>query len=170
MRQSLKMFRLGSLAYERAGKLIFVDAYSRVHSGEKYWITDPTILDEFYLFEKQLLESIKDSRIRLVVDSISTLFIQNNAHDMLTFNSNRLKMLRRKGIFTLDCYVNKVLDEQTMFSFAHSYPIIVRMEFQSIEGGLRRTIQIGKMKSGEFQASKQPFTIDPNTGIITYGT
>jgi KaiC/GvpD/RAD55 family RecA-like ATPase len=169
MRQALKMYRLGSLTYEEAGRLIFVDAYSHAKSDEKYWVTNPNALDEFYLFERELLEGLRGKKIRLVVDSISTLFIQNDPNAYLSFNINRLKLLRRFNVLTLDSYVASVLDQRAMSALAHAYPTIIRMEFQPVPGGLRRIIQLGKMKSGEFQASKLPFTVDPDTGIMIYG-
>lgn len=168
MRLTLQSFRLGSKAYEESGQLVFVDAYSRGRSDEELWIPDASVLDEFYHFEKELLEKYASGNTRLIVDSVSTLFYQNEPAAYLGFNSNRLKLLRRMQIFTLDNYVRGVLDERSLFSLAHTYPVIVNMQFQAVEGDMRRALQLGKLKSGEFQAQYMPFTIDPRTGIIVY--
>jgi len=166
MRQSLASFRLGSGAYEEAGRLIFVDAYSRVRSTEKYWLPDPNVLDEFYLFEKKLLGRLAGRRVRLVVDSLSTLFIQNDPSVYLAFNANRLKLLRRLGVLTLDAFVKGVLDDRSLASLMHAYPVVINMQFENVGGSVRRIMQLLKMRSGEFQAAPIPLSISPKTGII----
>ena len=73
MRENMANFRLGTLAHERAGKIIFVDAYARERSGEKYSIPEPNNFDEFFLYQKKFVEMAGKGPVRLVVDSLSTI-------------------------------------------------------------------------------------------------
>ncbi len=58
------------------------------------------------------------------------------------------------------------LDERTMNALRHAYPVIVNMRYVTSEGLIQRYLQLGKLKSGQFQATQHLFTIDPRTGIV----
>jgi KaiC/GvpD/RAD55 family RecA-like ATPase len=168
MRQHMAGFRLGTVAYERIGQLLMVDAYGRELSRERRVVPEPTNLDEFFVYQKQTVDEALAThrRVRMVVDSLSTVMAVNTPTDCIEFNSHRLRYLRAHRVLTLDNYVAGVLDERTMAGLSHAYPLIVRLSYHGTANDLTRYIQLGKLKSGMFSASERPFTIDPRTGIV----
>ncbi len=166
MRRSMANFRLGTVVYEEVGRLIFVDAYARQRSPERYWIPDPDNLDEFFVYERDLIESLGDRPSRLIVDSLSTILGTHDPAAIIEFNRDRLRYLRSKHVLTLDNYVTGLLDERTISGLSHAYPLILKMAYRDVEGGLTRYLQLGKLRSGQFTATRNEFTIDPRTGIV----
>jgi KaiC/GvpD/RAD55 family RecA-like ATPase len=168
MRQHMAGFRLGTAAYERIGQLIMLDAYGRELSTEQHVVPDPTNLDEFFLYQKQVLEEAMAAgrRVRVVVDSISSVMATNPSADVIEFNSHRLRYLRARRILTLDNFVSNVLDDRTVAGMSHTYPLILRLGYHTVNGSLVRHMQLGKLKSGQFSAGEHPFSIDPRTGIV----
>ncbi len=167
MRLTMASFRLGTIAHERAGKLVFVDASSRERSTELYSIPDPTSFDELFLYQKRIVEmAARSGPVRLVVDSLSTVLGLASSAEVVAFNATRLRYLRSRDVLTLDTIVKGVLDERAMNGLRHAYPMIVNLRYVASEGSVQRFIQLGKLKSGGFQATQYPFTIDPRTGVI----
>ena len=166
MRQNMSNFRVGSIAYERAGRLVFIDAYAHERSTERVVVPDPKNLDEYFAYERQVIDSFAGKPLRLVVDSISTLFATLDRTSILEFNRNRLRYLRARYVLTLDAYVVGLLDEQTMAGLSHAYPLILKMGFQSVDDSLQRYLQLGKLRSGQFSGERQTFRIDPRAGIV----
>jgi KaiC/GvpD/RAD55 family RecA-like ATPase len=168
MRLHMAGFRLGTVAYERIGQFIVLDAYGRELSGEQRIVLDPTNLDEYFLYERRTVEEAlsRGRSVRLVVDSLSTIMTTNLPGDIIEFNSNRLRYLRSKRVLTLDNYVANVLDERTLAGLSHAYGLIVRLNYRSTNGMLTRSMQLGKLKSGQFSAAEHQYSIDPRTGII----
>ena len=168
MRQHMAGFRLGTTAYERAGQLLMLDAYGRELSNEKRVVPDPTNLDEFFLYQKQIVVEARatDKRVRMVVDSLSTPMATSPANEIIDFNAHRLRYLRANRVLTLDNVVANVLDERTVGGLTHAYPLIIRMGYHMENGTMNRYIQLGKLKSGQFSANEHDFTIDPRTGIV----
>lgn len=168
MRQHMAGFRLGSSAYERIGQLLMLDAYGRELSQEKRVVADPTNLDEFFLYQKQVIEEALASgrRVRMVVDSLSTPMATTPPNEIIEFNAHRLRYLRSRRVLTLDNVVANVLDERTVAGLTHVYPLMLKMSYRHLDGTLARYIQLGKLKSGQFSANEHPFTIDPRTGLV----
>jgi len=166
MRQNMANLRLGTNAYEKAGRLVFVDAFSRGHSRERLHVMDPNNLEEFFAFEKQVLTPLRGSRIRLVVDSISTILGTLPRVEILQFGRARLRTLGSQRVLVLDNYVTGLLDEQTMAGLTHAYPLILRLGFLHGEAGMQRTLQLGKLRSGMFSGDRRLFRIDPHAGIV----
>lgn len=168
MRLHMAGFRLGTAAYERSGQLLMVDAYGRELSREPRVVPDPFNLDELFLYEKRALDEALASgrRVRLVVDSLSSVLAANRPLDILEFASHRLRYLRARRIFTLDAFVSGVLDERTLAGLAHAYPLILRLRYSLVNNALVRYVQLGKLKSGQFSATEHQFSIDPRTGIV----
>ncbi len=166
MRVNMANLRLGTIAYERTGRLVFVDAYGRERSRERIAIPDPANLDEFFAYQRDVIENLRDTPCRLVVDSISTVFGLGERNVVLEFNRNRLRYLRSRRVLVLDNYVTGLLDEQTIAGISHGYPLIVKMWLQNVDGGLQRFLQLGKLRSGQFSGERVAFRIDPRAGIV----
>ncbi|MGE5620010.1 MAG: RAD55 family ATPase [Sphingomonadaceae bacterium] len=166
MRDSMVALRLGTIAHERRGDLIFIDAYSRERSTERHFIPDPGSFDEFFLYQKRVLDGLGDAPVRLVVDSISTIFSTASTAEILEFSGHRLRYLRARRALTLDVYVGGVMEERAFYGLSHAYPMILKMQYVSVNGALQRYLQLGKLKSGQFTSVMHQFSIDARTGII----
>jgi KaiC/GvpD/RAD55 family RecA-like ATPase len=169
MRLNMANFRLGSLAYERSRRLVFVDAYARERSTEAASIPEPNNLDEFFAYERDVIERFGDRPVRLVVDSLSTVFGTADRSAIVEFNRNRLRYLRSRRVLTLDNYVTGLLDEQTVAGLSHAYPLIVKLGFLQADGNLQRFLQLGKLRSGQFSGERLTYRVDPRVGIVVQG-
>ncbi len=166
MRQNMANLRLGTIAYEREGRLAFLDAFGRDRSRERDFVADPSNLEEYFAGEKAVLERYAGRPTRLVVDSISTVVGTKPRNEVLEFNRARLRYLGARGVLTLDNYVTGLLDEQTMAGLSHSYPLIVKLGFLNGHLGVQRFVQLGKLRSGMFSGEQRLFRIDPRAGIV----
>ncbi len=166
MRYHLGTFRVGTRAYEEAGRLIFVDAYEEEASVEKFHIADQHNLDKYFTLEKELLKRFAGQRIRLIVDSLSTLFTPFEPAEILEFHRSRLKYLRKNGILTLDIFVDGVLGDRVMMVASHFYNVILKMKFGSSATRPVRILQVGKVRSGKFSSTPYMFGISPTFGIL----
>lgn len=168
MRESMANLRLGTIAYEQAGRLAFLDAFARQSSRERNYIPNPNNLDEFFSHEKRIIEQCSQAGapIRLVIDSLSTVFGTLDRTEVLKFNRARLRYLGERQVLTLDNYVTGLLDERTMAGLSHAYPLMLRMGYQDGEGRPQRFVQLGKLRSGMFNGERRKFRIDPRAGIV----
>lgn len=129
-------------------------------------MADPSNLEEYFAGEKQVLDGIHGTAVRMVVDSLSTLLGTLPRKDVLEFNRARLRFLSFRSVLTLDNYVTGLLDQQTMAGLEHSYPLILKMGFFDGDTGLHRYLQLGKLRSGTFSGERRRFRIDPHTGVV----
>lgn len=167
MRANMAAFNLGSIGYEQAGRLVFLDAYARERSTERWSVPNPTDLDEYFAYERNAVERFGDRPFRLVVDSLSTLFGTAERAAVLEFNRNRLRYLFSRRALVLDNFVNGLLDEQTIAGLSHSYPFMLRLGYQSTGAGdVQRFLQLGKLRSGVFSGERRQFRIDPRVGPV----
>ena len=168
MRFNMANLRLGTVAYERAGRLVLIDAFGGERSTEAVVVPDPRNLDEYFSYEREVIERFRGASVRLVVDSLSTIFGTVDRNTVLEFNRDRLRYLSAHRVLALDNYVTGLLDEQTMAGLGHSYPLIVQLGYRITDGELRqRYFQLGKMRSGMFSGERRTFRIDPHAGIVT---
>lgn len=166
MRGHLRDFKVGVRAYEEAGRLLLVDAYEEEESRERYFIANQYSLEKYAILEGNIIGRHADRRVRLVVDSLSTLLIPFSPEEILEFHRSRLKSLRKKGILALDVIVDGVLDQRVMTIIGHFYNVNVRMKYGGSRVRPERLIQVGKVKSGMFDAVPRRFGISPVFGII----
>ncbi len=166
MRDSMAALRLGTVAYERTGQMIFIDAYGRERSRERHSIPDPSSFDEFFLYQKRILDGLGDAPVRLVVDSLSTIFTTASTSDILEFCGHRLRHLRSRKTLTMDVFVGGVMEDRAVYGLSHAYPMILKMQFVPVNNALQRFLQLGKLKSGQFTSVQHQFSIDDRTGII----
>lgn len=166
MREHLLNFKVLTPAYEEAGRLIFVDAYEEGESHEKYALSDLRNLDKYFALETKVLRSITGRRVRLVVDSLSTLFTSIETPDILDFHRARIKYLRKLGILTMDIFVTGVLEPRLMTVTGHLYNFMLKMSFSGNRQNPVRLLQIGKVKSQQFVSCSHMFKISPVYGIL----
>jgi archaellum biogenesis ATPase FlaH len=103
---------------------------------------------------------------RIIVDSLSTLFIGRDDQEIMEFHRYRLKFLKRAGIIAMDLMVDDVLEESMFKLSAHLYDVIVSMYYTGSPERPIRAMHMGKMKSGKFDSSQLFYTIDNNIGLI----
>ena len=166
MREHLLSFKVGTPVYEETGRLVFIDAYEEDESTEKYALSDHRHLEKYFALEEEILRSYTGRRVRLVVDSLSTLFTAVDTTDILEFHRTRIKHLRKNGILTMDIFVSGVLDSKVMTITGHLYNFILKMNFGGSRYNPIRLMQVGKVKSQQFVASRYMFTINPVYGIL----
>lgn len=166
MREMLLSFKVSTMAYEETGRMIFIDAYEDDDSAEKYHLNDQRSLDKYFALEKSILKQLSGQRVRLVVDSLSTLFTSMDMQDILEFHRSRLKWLRKNGILTMDIFVNGVMPERVITVTSHMYSVILKMSFGGPTSHPTRLLQIGKIKSQRFVAAQFLFSISPIFGIM----
>lgn len=166
MREHLLNFKVGTPAYEETGRLIFVDAYEEGDSLEKYTLSDLRNLDKYFALETEVLRNVNGRKVRLVVDSLSTLFTSIEPADILDFHRARIKHLRKRGILTMDIFVCGVLEPRLVIITGHLYNFMLKMSFSGNEQNPVRMLQIGKVKSQQFVSSRHIFTISPVYGIL----
>ncbi|HBC91441.1 MAG TPA: ATPase [Pelotomaculum sp.] len=166
MREHLMNFKVGTFAYEETGRLIFVDAYEEGESLEKYALSDLRNLDKYFALETEVLRGTAGRRVRLVVDSLSTLFTSIDPPDILDFHRARIKQLRKKGILAMDIFVSGVLEPKLVTITGHLYNFMLKMSFSGNRHNPVRLLQIGKVKSQQFVSTRHIFTISPVYGIL----
>ncbi len=168
MRSYLRRFKVGTRAYDEAGRLVFVDAYEEETTREKYHFSERNSLEKYFDLEKELIEKLqsKNKQIRLVVDSLSTMFTLFDEADVLEFHRSRLKFLRKIGVLALDIFVDGVLSDRVMTVVSHFYHVILKMKFGGSGVYPVRLLQIGKLRSGKFTSMPYMFWISPIFGIL----
>jgi len=167
MREYLLNLKVGTPAYEETGRLVFIDAYEEGDSTEKYvFPPDHYNLEKYFALEMEVLHSYAGRRIRLVVDSLSTLFTMMDTNNILEFHRTRSKQLRKNGVLAMDIFVKGVLEPRLINITGHLYNFILKMTFSGPRYNQARVIQIGKVKSQQFVSSRYIFTISPIYGIL----
>jgi len=166
MRSYLKQYGLHPLPYEEAGRLIFIDAYSLEPTGKNYFSSEDG-LEKYLSLEKKVIENMQNGyRTRIVVDSLSTLFLGRDQQEIMEFHRYRLKLLKKLNIIAMDLMVDEVLDESMFKLSAHLYDVIINMYYAGTLERPIRALHLGKMKSGKFDSSQLFYSIDPNIGLI----
>ncbi|MGB9826271.1 MAG: RAD55 family ATPase [Desulfofundulus sp.] len=168
MRRHLLSFKVGTRIYEELNRLVFVDAYEEEESSENYCLYDQRSLDKYFALEKSIIRQFSGQRLRLVVDSLSTLMTSMESNDIVEFHRSRLKWLRRQGVLTMDIFVSGVLAKHLITVTSHLYNVILKMNFSGSPTHPSQMIQVGKLKSQRFVARRYPFTIDPVFGILVF--
>ncbi len=165
MREYLKQYGIHPMPFEEAGRLVFVDAYSLEPTGNNYFPSEDG-LEKYLSLEKEVINGMGNSPTRIIIDSLSTLFLGRDDQEIMEFHRYRLKLLKKSGIIAMDLMVDEVLEESMFKLSAHLYDVIINMYYTGSMERPIRALHMGKMKSGKFDSSQMFFTIDPNIGII----
>ncbi len=146
-----------------------VDAFTGGYGGyaqkERYVINDPT--DE-HLFVEVLTEAIKEiDADRVVVDSVTSLYITRPAV------ARRIILLLKKALSGLGCtsiLVSQISVGERGFGgpgVEHATDGIVRLDLDEINGELKRSLIIWKMRGTSHSMKRHPFEIT-DKGIVVY--
>ena len=155
--------------YEEKGLFAMVDAFTagigEAAKREKYVVRDP---DDVNLLIDVIREAIRDvNAVRVVVDSVSTLYLTKPSLARATVM--RLKRVL-SGLGTTSILVSQVSVTERGFGgpgVEHAVDGIIRLDLDEIDGELKRSLIIWKMRGTSHSMRRHPFTIT-NEGIRVF--
>ncbi len=167
VRISMSQFGWDVREFEEAGKLAIVDAFTagigEAAKRERYVVRAP---DDFQLLIDVLREAIRDvGAERAVIDSVTTLYITKPA-------LARSMVLQLKKILSgMGCtsiLISQVSVTERGFGgpgVEHAADGIIRLDLDEVNGELKRSLIVWKMRETAHTMRRQPFEIT-NEGII----
>jgi len=155
--------------YEEKGLFAMVDAFTagigEAAKRERYVVRDP---DDVNLLIDVIREAIRDvDAVRVVVDSVSTLYLTKPSLARATVM--RLKRVL-SGLGTTSILVSQVSVTERGFGgpgVEHAVDGIIRLDLDEIDGELKRSLIIWKMRGTSHSMRRHPFIIT-NEGIKVY--
>ena len=153
--------------YEKEGKFVIVDAFTGGIGGyaekEKYVVKDP---DDMRELVDVLRRAINDTQAkRVVIDSVTTLYLTKPvAARNVVFQLK--KVLAGLGCTSL--FVSQVSVTERGFGgpgVEHGVDGIIRLDLDEIDGELKRSLIVWKMRGTSHSMRRHPFRITDN-GII----
>ena len=169
-RKTLAHFGTPIWAHERLGRLVFVDAYGREGTREAIAMSDPTDLEEFLDVEDSLLHGLQapGRRVRLCVDSMSTVLATSDYQSAIDFITAHLHNLRARRVVSMDTFTVEVLEPRLMANITQHYDIVISMRFAEIHGRPIRLGAIEKYRFGSVAREEQIFSVDSRVGIVSH--
>ncbi len=169
VRKEMAEFGWDVREYEEKGLFAIVDAFTsgigEAAEREKYMLTD---VDDFSEFIDVVKEALRDTKaVRAVVDSVSTLYITKPlaARELLM---NLKRVLTVLGTTAL--LVSQVNVTEKGFGgpgVEHAVDGIIRLDLNEVEGELKRSLIVWKMRGTSHDMRRHPFDIT-DKGIIIY--
>ena len=155
--------------FEQEGMFAIVDAFTsgigEAAKRERYVVKDPDDLSTFLDVLRQAITDLNAQRV--VVDSISTLYMSKPALARSTV------MLIKKVLAGLGCtgfLVSQVSVTDRGFGgpgVEHAADGIIRLDLDEVQGELKRSIIVWKMRGTSHSMKRHPFEIT-SRGIIVY--
>ena len=147
--------------YEEKGLFAMVDAFTagigEAAKRERYVVRDP---DDVNMLIDVVREAIRDvNAVRVVVDSVSTLYLTKPSLARATVM--RLKRVL-SGLGTTSILVSQVSVTERGFGgpgVEHAVDGIIRLDLDEIEGELKRSLIIWKMRGTSHSMRRHPFII-----------
>ncbi|MBS7637958.1 KaiC domain-containing protein [Candidatus Bathyarchaeota archaeon] len=166
VRISMSQFGWDVRAYEEKNVFAIVDAFTagigEAAKREKYVVRDP---GDFQILLDVLRDAIKDVNAeRTVVDSVSTLYITKPA--MARSMVLQLKKIL-SGMACTSLLISQVSVTERGFGgpgVEHAADGIIRLDLDEVEGELKRSIIVWKMRGTSHSMKRHPFVIT-NRGI-----
>lgn len=169
VRQNMAGFGWDVRKYEEEGLFAMVDAFTagigKSKEYEKYIVRDLTDIREFI---DVLRTAVKDvGAKRLVIDSVTTLYINKPA--MARSVVMQLKrVLAGMGVTSL--FVSQISVGETGFGgpgVEHGVDGIIRLDLDEMDGELRRSLIVWKMRGTSHSMKRHPFEIT-DRGIVVH--
>jgi len=155
--------------YEQEGLFAMIDAFTggigEAAKRERYVVRDPT---DIGLLIDTLKDAIRDVKAqRVVVDSVSTLYLTKPA-----LARSVVMQLKRvlSGMGTTSILVSQVSVTERGFGgpgVEHAADGIIRLDLDEIEGELKRSLIVWKMRGTSHSMKRHPFIITDN-GIVVF--
>ena len=153
--------------YEKEGKFAIVDAFTGGIGGyaekEKYVVKDP---DDMRELVDVLRRAINDTQAkRVVIDSVTTLYLTKPVAAI-----NVVFQLKKvlAGLGCTSLFVSQVSVTERGFGgpgVEHGVDGIIRLDLDEIDGELKRSLIVWKMRGTSHSMRRHPFRITDN-GII----
>ncbi len=169
VRRNMAEFGWDVRKYEQEGLLAVVDAFTggigESARREKYVVTSVDDFGEFIDVVRAAIKDVKASRV--VVDSVSTLYIAKPsvARGMLM---NLKRVLA--GLGATSILVSQVSVTERGFGgpgVEHAVDGIIRLDLDEVEGELKRSLIIWKMRGTSHDMRRHPFEIT-GKGIVVF--
>ncbi len=169
IRLNMQQFGWDVRPYEREGMFAIIDAFTggigEAAKRERYVVRDPS---DVGLLIDVLKEAIRDiGAQRVVIDSVSTLYLTRPS-----VARSVVMMLKRvlSGLGTTSLLISQVSVTERGFGgpgVEHAADGIIRLDLDEIEGELKRSLIVWKMRGTSHSMRRHPFVIT-DKGIIVY--
>ncbi|NJE08247.1 KaiC domain-containing protein [Thermococcus sp. M39] len=169
VRQNMAQFGWDVKKYEEEGLFAMIDAFTagigKSKEYEKYIVHDLTDLREFIDVLRQAIRDIGAKRV--VVDSVTTLYINKPA-----MARSIILQLKRvlAGTGCTSIFVSQISVGERGFGgpgVEHGVDGIIRLDLDEIDGELKRSLIVWKMRGTSHSMRRHPFDIT-DKGIIVY--
>lgn len=169
VRQNMAQFGWDVRKYEDEGMFAMVDAFTagigKSKEYEKYIVHDLTDLREFIEVLKTAIRDINAKRV--VIDSVTTLYINKPA-----MARSIILQLKRvlAGTGCTSIFVSQISVGERGFGgpgVEHGVDGIIRLDLDEIDGELKRSLMVWKMRGTSHSMRRHPFDIT-DKGIVVY--
>ncbi|RLI96181.1 MAG: KaiC domain-containing protein [Candidatus Aenigmatarchaeota archaeon] len=169
VRVNMSQFGWDVRKFEEEGKFAIVDAFTagigEAAKREKYVVKDP---DDVFSLLEILRKAVKEINAeRVVIDSVSTLYLTKPSLARSTLIQIK-KVLSGLGCTSL--LVSQVSVTERGFGgpgVEHATDGIIRLDLDEVEGELKRSLIVWKMRGTSHSMKRHPFEIT-DRGIIVY--
>ena len=169
VRQNMAQFGWDVKPYEERGMFAMVDAFTagigKSKEYEKYIVHDLTDIREFIDVLRQAIKDINAKRV--VVDSVTTLYI--NKPSLARSIILQLKRVLA-GTGCTSIFVSQISVGERGFGgpgVEHGVDGIIRLDLDEIDGELKRSLIVWKMRGTSHSMRRHPFEITKK-GITVY--
>ncbi len=169
VRQNMAQFGWDVRKYEEEGLFAMVDAFTagigKSKEYERYIVHDLTDVREFI---DVLRTAVKDLNAkRVVIDSVTTLYINKPA-----LARGIIMQLKRvlAGLGVTSIFVSQISVGERGFGgpgVEHGADGIIRLDLDEIDGELKRSLIVWKMRGTSHSMRRHPFEI-ADSGIVVY--
>ncbi|ENN95653.1 hypothetical protein J422_06683 [Methanocaldococcus villosus KIN24-T80] len=169
VRENMKQFGWDVKKLEEEGKFAIIDAFTygigAAAKRERYVVNDPTDERELIDVLKQAINDISAKRIG--IDSVTTLYINK------PMMARRTVFLLKRVIAGLGCtaiFTSQISVGERGFGgpgVEHAVDGIIRLDLDEVDGELKRSLIVWKMRGTSHSLRRHPFEITDN-GIIVY--
>ncbi|AEC51715.1 hypothetical protein PNA2_0799 [Pyrococcus sp. NA2] len=169
IRQNMAQFGWDVREYEERGLFAMVDAFTagigKSKEYEKYIVHDLTDIREFIEVLRQAIRDINAKRV--VIDSVTTLYINKPA-----MARSIILQLKRvlAGTGCTSIFVSQISVGERGFGgpgVEHGVDGIIRLDLDEIDGELKRSLIVWKMRGTSHSMRRHPFEIT-DKGITVY--
>ncbi|MET1125020.1 MAG: KaiC domain-containing protein [Archaeoglobaceae archaeon] len=169
VRQNMSLFGWNVKPYEEEGMFAMIDAFTagigRAKEFEKYIVHDLTDIREFIDVLRQAIKDVNAKRV--VVDSVTTLYINRPA----AARSIILQLKRvLAGTGCTSIFVSQISVGERGFGgpgVEHGVDGIIRLDLDEVDGELKRSLIVWKMRGTSHSMRRHPFEIT-SKGIVVY--
>ena len=169
VRQNMAQFGWDVKPYEEQGMFAMIDAFTagigKSKEYEKYIVHDLTDIREFIDVLRQAIKDINAKRV--VVDSVTTLYI--NKPSLARSIILQLKRVLA-GTGCTSIFVSQISVGERGFGgpgVEHGVDGIIRLDLDEIDGELKRSLIVWKMRGTSHSMRRHPFEITKK-GITVY--